>query len=241
MQPCSANVLVCCDAEAAAIEVGRLIACAAERAFDERGMFTLAVPGGSSPRRAFELLADSPARLPWSHTHVFFTDERCVPPDHEQSNYRFAHEVLLSKVPLPSSNVHRFRTELPPEDAAVEYEEQLREVMGDQPRLDFVLLGMGEDTHTASLFPHSPAVGVLDRLAAANQIAGLSAHRLTLTFRAINSAHSVGVLALGSEKAPAVKKALQGHRNVDAHPVQGVRPRSGQLLWVIDHCAASEL
>lgn len=241
MQPCSANVLVCRDAEAAAIEVARLIACAAELAFNERGLFTLAIPGGSSPRRAFELLADSPASLPWSHTHVFFTDERCVPPDHEQSNYRLAHELLLSKVPLPASNEHRFRTELPPEQSAADYEEQLSSVLGEEPRLDFVLLGMGEDTHTASLFPHTPALGVLDRLATANQIATLSTHRLTLTFRTINSAHNAAILALRHEKALAVKEALQGHPNIDAHPVQGVRPRSGQLLWVIDQEAASEL
>ena len=133
-----------------------------------------------------------------------FSDERCVPPEHEDSNFRFAHSLLLSKVPIPASNIHRFRGEKSPEDAASEYEQELRAVMGGSPRFDLIILGMGEDTHTASLFPGSPAIQETERWSVAVYVDKLGAFRLTLTPPILNNARQVAILALGQEKASAV-------------------------------------
>jgi 6-phosphogluconolactonase len=243
MLPCSSDVLVCRNAEAAAQETADHFVCAATRSVAERGVFHVAVPGGSSPRAVFQLLASQPyaSLVPWERTAVFFTDERCVPPDHEQSNYRLANELLLSKVPIPSENVHRFAGELPPIEAAAEYEQTLRHIMGERPTFDLILLGMGEDTHTASLFPNTPALDETRKLAVANYVRALDVHRLTLTIPVIKGARRVLVLALGSAKARAVNKALRGEVNERLHPVQSVAPTKGRLLWIVDQEAAADL
>lgn len=243
MRSVAANLLICGDPEQAARETAERFVCAGVRSVALRGVFNVAVPGGSSPRRAFELLATGGFvdLVPWTRTHVFFTDERCVPPDDIESNYRLAFDTLLSHVPAPKSNIHRFRGELEPDEAAALYEHELRQAMGGPPRFDLVILGMGQDTHTASLFPNSPALAEHFRLAAANWIETLNAHRLTLTVPALSSAESIIIMALGTEKAEAVRTALQGEVNVEAHPVQAIRPDTGRLLWIVDQDAASEL
>lgn len=243
MQPCSSDVLVCRNARSAAQEVAERFTSAALSSVAAQGIFHVAIPGGSSSRAAFELLASEPyaSLIPWDRTMVFFTDERCVPPDHKDSNYRLANDLLLSRVPIPPSNVYRFPGELPPIEAAAEYEQVLGQKMGERPRFDLVVLGMGEDTHTASLFPNSPALDETQKLAAANFVAKLEAHRLTLTIPVIRGARRVLVLALGSAKAHAVKEVLQGEANERLHPVQSVAPIDGRLLWVVDQEAAAEL
>ncbi len=243
MRQVASNILICTDADALAEETAARFACVAALSVSARGEFLVAIPGGSSPRKTFERLAapEWASRVQWENTHIFFTDERCVPPDHEDSNYRLANELLISKVPIPPSNVHRFPGELPPLEAARQYEQIIRHKMGDAPRFDLVLLGMGEDTHTASLFPDSPALNELTRFAVANFVAKLDAHRLTLTIPALRSARNLIILALGANKAAAVRDVLQGPVDDRMHPVQSVRPRDGKLLWIVDREAASEL
>jgi len=166
-------------AEAAARE----FAAKAAEAFEEQGRFTVVLAGGSTPKVAYELLArDFVESIDWSRTHVFFGDERTVPPDHEDSNYRMAREALLEHVRVGS--VHRMRGELPPDEAAASYEDELRRFFGEElPRFDLVLLGIGEDGHTASLFPETSALEVSDRLVVANPVLKLDTTRITLTGR----------------------------------------------------------
>mgnify|MGYP005859282873 CR=1 FL=1 len=243
MRPVASNVLICASAEAAAAETAEQFVFTAARSIATRDEFNVAIPGGSSPRRAFELLAE-PARaseVPWDRVCVFFTDERCVPPTHEESNYRLATELLLSKVPIPRDNVFRFAGELPPIEAAAQYEQIVRHKMGMRPRFDLVLLGMGEDGHTASLFPDSPALDDTEHIAVANFVPKLDSHRLTLTAPVFRAARNVIILALGAAKAASVREALQGRVDERRLPVQSIRPRDGRLLWIVDQQAASKL
>ncbi len=237
------NLLVMKDSEAASQEVAQRFACAAVRAVADHGVFAVAIPGGSSPRRMFELLAspEYSCLVPWNNTQVFFTDERFVPSDHQESNYRLAYELLLSKVPIPEANIHRFATELTPHEAADAYEKEFKNTLGDYASLDMVILGIGSDTHTASLFPGSPALDEMNRFAAENYIEKLGAYRLTLTYPAINSAREVIILAMGADKADAVKIALSAEPDVFLHPVHGIKPSYGKLLWIIDKDSAAKL
>lgn len=239
----SYNLLICEDKNGVAREGAERFVCAAVRSVAKRGVFFVAVPGGSSPRGMFELLAgrDYEDSVPWGNTELFFTDERCVPPESEESNYKQAFDSLISIVPIPEPNIHRMRGEDPPEAAAAQYEEEMHRVMGAVPRLDLIVLGMGADTHTASLFPKSSAIMETGKHVASNYVEKLGAHRLTLTLPAINNAEQVIVLVSGAEKADAVAQALQGDVDAALHPVQGVRPASGSLLWIVDRAAASKL
>jgi len=240
---CAANVLVCRDSQAVAEETAERFICAAQKSVAERGAFFVALSGGYSPRGTYQYLASEAMRnqVPWEKTFVFFTDERCVPPDHEDSNYKLINDLLLSKVPIQSSNVCRFPGELPPVEAALQYERVLSHIMGQNPRFDFILLGMGQDTHTASLFPNSSALNESTRLAIENFVAQLNAYRLTLTIPVLRNARQIVILALGKQKASSVRDVLQGPMDEQAHPVQAIRPKNGHLLWIIDTEAASEL
>lgn len=237
------NILIMADPDAVAEEAAGRFACAAVKYAAEAGRFTVAIPGGSSPVGMFERLAspEYSSTVPWQMTHIFFTDERCVPPDHPDSNYRQAWEQLFSRVPIPDSNIHRFMAELPVEQAAAEYEKTLKSVLGDDLSLDIIILGMGQDTHTASLFPDSPALKEMDRLAAPNYIEKLGADRLTLTYPMINSSKQIIIIAFGQDKAGAVHEALSGDQDPIKHPIQGVRPVYGRLLWLIDRAAAGDM
>jgi 6-phosphogluconolactonase len=199
----------------------------------QKGYFTVALSGGSTPKVLYQLLADEAfrAQVPWSRTHFFWSDERHVPPDHSDSNYRMAHEAMLSRVPVPESNVHRVHSENPNADeAAVEYEQTLLP-------LDLILLGLGADGHTASIFPGSEVLHETKRLVAAPWVEKFNAYRITMTLPLLNSGASVLFLVSGAEKAEIVKAVLEGPK---LYPAQHVQPAHGQLLWMLDSLAADK-
>lgn len=212
----------------------------AEAAIRERGRFAVALAGGSTPRATYEVLAREYAdRVEWGRVHAFFGDERAVPPDHEDSNYRMAREALLGRVPV--GGVHRMRGELPPEEAAAAYERELREFFGEGlPSFDLVLLGIGEDGHTASLFPETSALEVTDRLAVANPVLKLETTRITLTAPVLNAARAVDFLVAGEGKARALREILEGDADPRAYPARLVRPQGG-AAWFVDRAAAALL
>ena len=221
---------------------------AAQRAVQERGRFFVALSGGSTPRALYQLLAAPPYhdQVDWSRTWVFWGDERCVPPESEESNYRMAREALLFHVPVPAHQVFRMRGELADVDAAAAlYEMDLRRAFalapGALPRFDLVLLGLGPDGHTASLFPHTAALQVRDRFVTANRVDKLNAHRLTLTAPVLNAAALVVFLVAGADKTPALTAVLDGARQPDEYPAQLIAPRDGQLIWLVDRAAAANL
>jgi 6-phosphogluconolactonase len=214
----------------------------AEDAINALGRFAVVLAGGSTPKATYEALArDYSGELDWSRVHVFFGDERTVPPDHEDSNYRMAHEVLLSRVPV--GGVHRMRGELPPAEAAEAYEEGLRKFFGPDgvPAFDLILLGLGEDGHTASLFPETSALDVTDRWVVANPVLKRETTRLTLTVPAINAARAVNFQVAGEDKAEALKEILEGDADPRAYPAKFIRPEGGDLTWMVDKAAASLL
>jgi 6-phosphogluconolactonase len=219
----------------------REFAAKAEEAIEERGRFAVVLAGGSTPQAMYGVLArDYADRIDWSRVHVFFSDERTVPPDHEDSNYKMASEVLLDHVPVGS--VHRIRGELPPDEAAKAYEEELRTFFRteDVPRFDLILLGAGRDGHTASLFPETSALEVHDRWVVANPVLKLDTIRITLTIPIINAARAVVFLVAGEDKAEAVKEILEGDADPRAYPATLIQP-PGAPQWLLDQSAASLL
>ena len=224
-----------------------LVARAAE-AVAARDRFTVALSGGSTPRSTYALLAsrEFATRVDWPRTHVFWGDERCVPPDHPDSNYHVAREALLDHVPIPQRNVHRIRGEMEPGQAADEYERKLRgffDVRAGElsPHFDLILLGMGGDGHTASLFPGTAAIHEEDRWVAAHYVPKLSAWRMTLTPAVINAAVHVTFLVAGASKAQRLREVLTGPFQPDILPSQVIQPTSGRLLWLVDAAAAARL
>ena len=219
-----------------------------EEAITGSGRMTVALAGGSTPKALYSLLASEPYRsmVDWSKIHFFWGDERHVPPDHEDSNYRMAYESLLSQVPVASENIHRMQGELPKaSDAADVYEEVLRSVFspspGEVPIFDLILLGMGSDGHTASLFPGTDAVHESLRWVTAPWVEKFQTHRVTLTPVVINQARHVMFLVSGEDKASAVQAVLEGPTQPDRYPSQVVHPVSGELTWLIDERAGSQL
>ena len=211
----------------------------ARKAIEENGSFAVALAGGSTPEATYKILASEYGEstdLDWSRVHVFFGDERTVPPDHEDSNYRMARETLLDHVSVGS--VHRMRGELPPEEEAVSYEEELRGFFGEgTPRFDLVMLGIGGDGHTASLFPETAALEVTNRLAVTNPVPKLETTRITLTIPVINAARTVTFLVAGEDKAEALQEILEGSADSKVYPAKLVRP-DGDLTWMVDAAAA---
>lgn len=220
-----------------------LVAAAAE-AIAARGRFLLVLSGGSTPKALYELLA-TPAyasRIDWTRVAVFWGDERCVPPDDRSSNYRMAREALLDRVPISPEAIHRMRGEDPPEEAAAAYQAELGKVFGaGPPRFDMVLLGMGDNGHTASLFPHLTAVREKSRWVVAEYVGEVKMWRLTMTPPLLNSAARVLFLVVGADKADMLKRVLEGPPDVDALPAQAVAPRDGDLRWMVDQAAAAAL
>ena len=201
----------------------------------ERGRFAVALAGGSTPKATYEVLArDHAEDVDWPNVHVFFGDERTVPPDHEDSNYRMAWEALLDHVPVGS--VHRMRGELQPDEAAASYETDLRQFFGGEAVLDLVMLGIGDDGHTASLFPETPALEVTDRLAVANPVPKLDTTRLTLTAPVLSAARAVNFLVAGEGKAEALREILEGDADPHRYPAKLVRPPGGPT-WFVDRAA----
>lgn len=216
----------------------------AEEAIAARGRFAVALSGGSTPRATYALLAteEFATRVDWSHVHVFWGDERCVPPDHPESNFRLADEALLSRVPVPSGNIHRVRGEMEPEATAQAYAAELHAFFGvPWPRFDLVLLGMGNDGHTASLFPGLAALHETARpiVAVTAHYQDRPAQRVTLTPPAINAARQVLFLVTGAAKAEILRAVLEGPDR--RFPAQQIRPTSGHLIWLVDIAAAGRL
>jgi 6-phosphogluconolactonase len=225
--------------EAAAAE----FAAQAPEAVRTRGKFTVALSGGSTPKRLYSLLATKPS-IPWDKVCFFWGDERHVPPDHADSNYRMANEALLSKIPARPENIFRIRAEEKDADAvAQQYEQALQQFFhlssGEFPRFDLILLGLGPDGHCASLFPGTSALMERRRLVVANWVEKFKTHRITFTFPVLNQAACVIFLASGPDKAPILHQVLE---NSSANlPSQQVRPTSGRLLWLVDSAAAEAL
>jgi 6-phosphogluconolactonase len=232
------NLRVYNDARELSEAAARMFVEEARRRIDESGRFAVALAGGSTPKVTYEILAreyGGPEDLDWSKVHAFFGDERSVPPDHEDSNYRMAREALLSHVPVGS--VHRMRGEMEPREAAALYEKELEEFFGGPPVLDLVLLGIGEDGHTASLFPDTPALDARDRWAVENPVEKLNTTRLTLTVPAVDAARKVAFLVAGEGKAEALEEILEGDANPHKYPAKLVRP-GAELAWMVDRAAA---
>jgi 6-phosphogluconolactonase len=243
------------DAASLARAVADYFVTLAAEAIASCGRFAVALAGGSTPRASYERLATNEfaARVDWPRVHIFWGDERCVPPDHPDSNYRMAREALLEHVPLPVGNIHRIRGEMEPEQAAAEYERTLRtffspglsegEAGDERPtsRFDLILLGMGDDGHTASLFPGTVALHEQERWVMAHYVEKLRTWRVTLTPVAINAAAHVAMVVSGAGKAERLRQALVGPYQPNALPAQIVRPARGGLLWLVDAAAAALL
>ncbi|MGC1962604.1 MAG: 6-phosphogluconolactonase [Candidatus Sulfotelmatobacter sp.] len=228
--------------QAAADEVLR----AATHAVAERGRFTIALSGGSTPRSMYTLIAaNASVTLPWDRMFFFFGDERHVPPDDPESNYRMANESLLAKVPVPPANVFRIPAENPDAEAAEMYEQTLRKFFalaaGEFPRFDLILLGIGPDGHTASLFPETVALQEKTRLVVANWVEKLNTSRITLTLPVLNHARCIAFLVSGIDKAAALHEVLEGKAPGEKYPSKLVQPSEGKLIWFVDRAAASEL
>jgi 6-phosphogluconolactonase len=218
---------------------------AATESIAQRGRFTLVLAGGSTPKNLYTLIAANAAAVPWDKIYFFWGDERHVPPDHPDSNFRMANEALLSKVPVPAANIFRIPAENPDASAAAQaYEETLRKFFGlgagEFPRFDLILLGIGPEGHTASLFPETAALQEKSRLVVANWVEKLKANRITMTLPVFNAAREVAFLVSGTDKAPIVHEALEG-KNPEKYPCRMVEPNDGKLIWFVDRAAASEL
>jgi 6-phosphogluconolactonase len=242
-----ADLRIYSDLQAMAQAAGEYLAAAAQASVESGDLFSLMLAGGSTPRALHARLSQEPLRaaIDWGRTHVFWGDERCVPPGHPDSNYRMARETLLENVPLSQGNIHRMPAELGREQAAAQYQDEMRAFfVADRPVFDLILLGMGGDGHTVSLFPGSPWLGELSRLVAPVEHSGPPApevDRVTVTPPLINAARRVVFFVSGERKAQALAHVLRGPRDPEQHPAQVVRPDNGELVWFIDRAAASEL
>jgi len=240
MQGCS-NVLIFDDSEQLARAAAERIVDLGRTAMTNNARYSVALAGGSTPKRVYELLASEPydQQLDWSRLFVFFGDERCVSADDPQSNYRMAWETMLSKLPIPRTNIHRMIGEEDPRMAAKSYERELREFFaGDTwPRFDLILLGLGEDGHTASLFPETQALSESAAWVSANWVQKLNSFRLTLTLPAINHAKVIMFLVSGDKKAETLKNVLADPQP-PVFPAQLVQPVAGTCEWYVDKAAA---
>jgi 6-phosphogluconolactonase len=212
-----------------------------------RGVARVAISGGTTPKAMFALLAAEPfaSQVPWDKLDLFWVDERCVPPDHADSNYRMTKEALLSKVPLPADRIHRMEGELAPEVAAARYESTIRNAFrlegAQTPTFDLILLGMGDDGHTASLFPHTEGLNDLTHIVIANHVPQKDTWRITLTSPVINQGREVAFLIEGAAKAQVLHDVLLGPFQPDTYPSQIIRPASGRLTLLLDSAAAAKL
>ena len=237
------------DGTAIARRATELIVQTAMAAVKEKGVFTISLAGGSTPKALYGLLATDPvfkSQMPWDKTQFFFGDERHVPPDQSESNYRMANETMLSKVSLRPEQVHRVKGEVPDaEKAALEYEQALRShfklAPGQLPRFDVVLLGMGEEGHTLSLFPGTKALHDNGRLVMSNWIGKLYTQRVTITAPVANNSGLAIFMITKADKALALKGVLEGPFEPEQLPSQLIQPKNGKLLWLLDTTAASKL
>jgi 6-phosphogluconolactonase len=235
------------DAQAVVAHAAEEVAHIAGEAICTHGQFTLSLSGGSTPAAMYELLATRfKLSIDWKEVQFFFGDERCVPPDNKSSNYAMASRTMLAPLGIKPEHVHRIKGELKPDDAARTYEEELRKFFslaaGALPRFDLVLLGLGANAHTASLFPGDRAIHEKQKMVVAVEVDDpTQRHRVTLTAPVINHAARVMFVVHGADKAPAVQQILEGPRDLDRYPAQVVAPEDGELVWVLDKQAASRL
>lgn len=225
--------------QAVADEGARLFIAAAEEAIALSDRFTVTLAGGSTPKAMYALLAAGtlPGKVDWAKVHVFFGDERCVPPDDPQSNFGMAQSTLLGKVPIPGDNIYRIKGEIDPEQAAIEYGQLLKEQF-DTGGPDLVFLGMGDDGHTASLFPNTPALKETKHRCVSNYVDRLKSWRVTMTAPFLNRARQIVVMAAGAEKAQRVQEVLEGPSDPQRLPIQLITPSSGKMTWLLDVAAA---
>jgi 6-phosphogluconolactonase len=232
------------DAPAASAALAESFAARAAEAVDARGHFSVALTGGSGPVRAYRLLGEEPlrSRIPWQGVHLFWGDERCVPPGHARSNFRMAHEAFIARVPVPPENVHRMRGELPPVEGAAAYAEELAAFFGPGvPRFDLIHLGVGPDGHVASLFPLTDGLRERDCIVTTNLHLPPGEPRITLTLPVLNAAARIELPVLGADKAPIVWTVLRGPIDPFRFPAQFLRPVDGEMVWMLDAAAAGRL
>lgn len=257
LEKSGAQIRIYEDSDELALKAARRFARMADQYVLGNGHFTVALSGGSTPKAMFSLLAKTPflETIPWSSIYFFWGDERCVPPDHADSNYRMTRETLLAHVPVPEQNVFRIPAELEdPNQAAREYAETLTDFflrmtnpnttttpLASVPRFDLIFLGMGPDGHTASLFPHTTALKNESDIVVANYVEKFQTYRITLTAKTINHARNITFLVAGGDKAETLKNVLEGDRQPELYPSQLIHPTKGTLLWMIDEAAASRL
>lgn len=225
---------------------GEFFVTQSQEAILSRGRFSVALSGGETPASLYSLLASEAyrSRIEWDKVFIFWGDERCVPPSNVESNYNMAQMNLLNHIQVPPDNIYRIQGELKPEKAAEQYEQQLSDFFGTgkgNPRFDLVLLGLGSDGHTASLFPHSDALYVKGQWVTANFVEDLRSWRVTLTAEALNAAANVVFLVSGEGKAKAVQAILEDEYQPETYPAQLIDPRNGNLVWLLDQSAASLL
>ncbi|MDD2310127.1 MAG: 6-phosphogluconolactonase [Desulfuromonadaceae bacterium] len=234
-------IRICADAEALSFAAADLFAAEAWQAVQARGRFTVALSGGSTPRRTYELLGQEPFRdqIPWQNTHFFWGDERCVPANDLRNNARMAHQTLLDHVHVPSEQIHPMICNSSPQKAATKYEELLCNFFSSgPPRFDLVLLGLGDNGHTASLFPGTSALGEQQRWVAEVYVAEEGLYRLTLTAAAINQAALVVFLVSGLGKSSILRKVFEDTDDPKSIPATLIKPVNGNLLWLVDRDAA---
>jgi 6-phosphogluconolactonase len=242
-----AEIKILPDAEAVAQDAAVRWVESARAAVEARGAFRVALSGGSTPRRLYELMASESLReqAPWAQTYIFWGDERRVPASHPDSNYHLARVTLIDHVPVPLEHVFRMDGEGLARSAAREYEEALRLHFdlrrGQWPRFDLVLLGLGTDGHTASIFPGTRAVSDLSNMAIVYEVPQLGMERMTLTLPVLNNAQHILFMVTGAEKAAVVKAVLAGEHRPSTYPAQAVKPVDGTLTWLLDEEAAAQL
>ncbi len=242
-----AEVIVYSDAASLTHAAAERIATSAESAMVARGHFSIALSGGNTPRALFQLLASDEylTRIDWDHVYFFWSDERCLPPDDQESNFHMARETMLNHVPVPMGNIFRIRGEIDPTQAADDYERELRAFFAHrgepQPRFDIILLGMGDDAHTASLFPNTAPIDETERWVVAHYVEKVSMWRITMTPPALNAAALVLFLVTGEKKAQPLADVMGETQRPHELPAQVVQPVKGSVVWMVDSAAAKLL
>jgi len=234
------------DANTLSQDAAHYIVRLANESIVTHGRFTLALSGGTTPRKLYGMLGDEPylSQIDWARVDIFWSDERCVPPDSEDSNYLLAQQVLLNKIPIPAAHIHRMPADAEDRDAASQaYTDEMRRVFATDgiPSFDLIQLGMGPEGHTASLFPHQASLHEQQRLVMPVSVPKPPPPRLTFTPPLLNAAHNVLFLVSGPDKADAVQAVLEGAYQPDEYPAQIVRPTNGEVVWMLDTKAASNL
>lgn len=232
------------DPEAVGLRAATIFRDRSKIAVASKGRFSVALSGGSTPLRLYEILGSTLRKdIPWDRTEIFWADERCVPPDHGDSNYKGVHDALLSRIAIPATNIHRIKGEMSFEEGAREYEKELERYFSNSGSFafDLVILGVGEDGHTASLFPGSTSLSEVKRFAVPVYVEKLRSWRITLTFPVLNNSSSILFLVTGLKKSGILKEILGGSGNMQKYPAGLINPVAGEVTWLIDRGASSEL